>query len=375
MQKKITVGTNSLSYNHIRNFAGLPFTDVTFEKLLDWYRIPAYLSYKVLGKTHYGYVNRFNDFGLNKVDLYHFFNSIGPIKKPWVVTYETSVPRMQPDFRKGYEWLAGPYCKQIIPYSHRAYNAELHHLEKYPEYREAILAKTQIIPPSQKILLNDFSEKKFDQEHIIFTFTGTTFFGKGGWEILQVFEKAKEQGWPIKLNLISKLHIDGYRDGYISPEIVEKAKNIIATNPLITHYFSLPNPQVLEVLKNSHVALLPSFGETYGYSVLEGMSMGCIPVTTNLSPFPEFVNEEWGYLIPINRLNINGVESAFTNFEEYKENAEILLKGLLSFVENLLNNRSVLQQKAHKAFQRIETHHSPLQRVMQLRKIYEDAIL
>ena len=37
----------------------------------------------------------FQDYGINKVDILHFFNTVSFGKTPWIVTYETLVPRHQ----------------------------------------------------------------------------------------------------------------------------------------------------------------------------------------------------------------------------------------------------------------------------------------
>lgn len=371
----ITIGTNSFGYPQQRNFVGLPFDDIVFKKSIDFYKILSYLNYKLLGKVVPKYINNFDDKGLNKVDMYHFFNTITPVKKPWVVTFETSLPRMDPDYRKGYDYMAGKYCKRLIPFSQRAYDAQLYHLNRYPEYKEVILNKMSVIQPAQKVLLTDFSEKNFNTENVVFTFTGSAFYGKGGLEVLKAFNVAKEKGWPVKLNIISKMEKQGYMDEFITPEMMEQSMKIIGSNPLITHYSFLPNKKVLEILRESHVVLLPSYGETYGYSLLEGMAMGCMPITTDLSPFPEFVNEEWGGIITIDKYMHGPIQRSYNDIESYKRNSDKIVNGLLSIMEEVLNNRNILREKAQKSLVRIQQNHNPYEKAAQLKSIYLESLL
>ena len=374
----ITIGTTSFGYNHWRNFAGLPFENVKFKKIHDIHKIPAYFNYKIRKKISYCHINRFNDLGLNKVDLYHFFNTITPIKRPWVVTYETSLPRQEPDFLNGYEWLSSQYCKSIIAFSNRAYNIQLNYLDKYPEYKETITSKMIVLPPAQSVLIEDIFLNKFNSNELTFTFTGRSFYRKGGWEILQAFEIAKELRLPVKLNLISNLERNDYRDEFITDEMILISNNIIKKNPLITHYFSLPNSQVLDILKKSHVTLLPSWGETYGYSLLEGMAMGCIPISTDLKPFPEFVKEEFGYLINIDKIfldyPVSNLESPYINFDMYKCNSEKIIKTLINIMLEMVNNRDELKTKAFKAIEHIKVNHNPLNNIKILNNIYNNAL-
>jgi len=370
----ITVGTNSLGYNHIRNFAGLPFADVKFKKVMDLYKIPAHFHYKLHNRIVPKYINRFNDLGLNKVDVYHFFNSLTPVKRPWVVTFETTIPRLDPEFREGYKWMAGKYCKAIIGYTQRAINAELFNLEKFPEYRESIKSKMILLYPPQKPILTDIDHKRFDQD-IVFTITGSVFFLKGGWELLQVFERLKDEKTPVRLNVVSRLEVHGYKDTHATPEIVEKAKKILANNPLITHYNGLPNPKVIELLKETHIGILPSYGETFGYSLLEAMACGCAVVSTSVSPFPEFIKEPWGWLVEIPVKHKNGLEFTETdNREVHDRLSEKLIEGLYKTIKIIVEDRKELERKSINALNRIKDFHNPLDRVDVLRNIYQNAI-
>lgn len=83
------------------------------------------------------------------------------------------------------------------------------------------------------------------------------------------------------------MEIEGYRDRNISKTIARETLEMIKKKSLIDYYDHLPNNEVLKLLKAGHVGILPSFGETYGYSLLEAMASGCAVVSTFLSPFNE----------------------------------------------------------------------------------------
>ena len=84
-----------------------------------------------------------------------------------------------------------------------------------------------------------------------------------------MFDNLLSKNYPVRLKIVSSLT---YGDD-VSKTTVEdfkSAKEIIAKYPNnIEHYEWLPNHEVLKLLASSHVSLLPTFADSYGYSVLE----------------------------------------------------------------------------------------------------------
>lgn len=366
---KIKVGTNQLGYNQKRNFVDLPFKNVSFKKVFDINKIVTYPKYKILGKVDYKLINRFNDFGLNDVQLYHFFNTLTPVKKPWIVTFETTLPRLDPDFRRGYDWMSGSHCKKIIAYSRRAYSGQLELLNMYPSYQSEIANKMTMLLPSQKMMIENLRDKNFDDK-ITCTFVGGAFYRKGGWELLQAFERLKEFHSEIRLNIISSLGIEGYKDDHITKQMKEETLKMLTDNPAINYYPSLPNKQVLEILKRSHVGILPSWGETFGYSILEAMACGCAVIVPDVSPFPEFVDSECGWLIGVNKTFRGGIEDS----EISTENSMKMIDGLACALHGTLNDRESLYSKCNHALNRIFTNHNPYRAASFLEDLYEEVV-
>jgi glycosyltransferase involved in cell wall biosynthesis len=88
--------------------------------------------------------------------------------------------------------------------------------------------------------------------------------------------------YEIELTIVSSLNIDNYATKK-EPSDVQRVKNFIQKNSDWINYFpQLPNHEVLELMKKSHVGLLPTYADTYGYSVLEFQAAGCPVITTNV---------------------------------------------------------------------------------------------
>ncbi len=371
----IRVGTNQLLYNEVRNFAGLPFQNVCFRKVLDLYKVPAYLQYKLFNKVNYKLIFRFNDLGLHrKIDLFHFFNGITPVKKPWVVTFETKVPRPDVNFLQGYAWLAGKYCKKIIAYSERAYNAELQLLKQHPCYCDDMLPKMTVLRPSQPLIANGLEHKDYSG-FIHFLFAGHAFYRKGGYELVKAFAQCYHKGLPVRLTMVSKLEVEGYCDRNISPDIEAETHRLIAGNPSVTWYRQLSNKQVLQLLLEAHVGILPSFGETYGYFLLEAMACGCAVVATAVSPLTEIVSDQCGYLlnVPTAMKDVEYID--IDNPARYKEISARLTERIFQSIEAICNDTKLLQAKSLLALQHIREKYSPFDRAAALEKIYHEALV
>jgi hypothetical protein len=124
-QSLVVIGVNSTGYNERRNFLDLPVACTRFKRVRDINWIPRGLTYRLLGRSPNRLTNTFNDFGINAVSGYHFFNAITPARKPWCVTFESTLPRLDPEWKNGYRWLAAESCKRIIAISERARHLQI----------------------------------------------------------------------------------------------------------------------------------------------------------------------------------------------------------------------------------------------------------
>lgn len=361
----LVVGTNSFEYPQKRNFVGLPFEAVAFKKVYDFHKILLHTQYKITGKISQKHLNRFNDLGLNKVAVYHFFNTITPTKKPWIVTAENAIPRGEPNFEEGYKWLAGKYCKAILMLTQYALDQQLEHLNRFPQYKTAITNKMSVLQPAQKVITTENNQVG---KELIVTFTGGHFYRKGGLELLKAFVRLSKEGLPLKLNIISALEArNGWLDDFVKPEMEAEVREIIRTCSVITHYPRVPNEKVLEILSQSDIGILPSFGETYGYSILEAMGCGCAVITPNLRPYDEFVKEDWGWKLNVPTKDTRTVDLSHPDY------SEILTNEIYEKIKYACAHRDELISKKIHAVKAIAKYHSPKDRAIFIENLYKNA--
>ena len=332
---------------------------------------------------------RFHDYGLNPVDCIHLFNAINYSRKPWVLTFETLVPRFRTvltqresnpskvtgdkHVRDALIAMARPNCLALLPISDSAAQIQKKFLALFPEYESSLLEKMRVLHPPQKLLTSDPDHLEYPCESspaIKFMMVGHHFFRKGGREILDVFAQIREElGADIRLCIVSKISDDGYATD-IGGEDYQQVRDFISSNSeWIEHYPSLQPEDVLRKMRACDVGLLPSYAETYGYSVLEFQSVGRPVITTNVRAFPEINNDDCGWIIPVSKKEIGG-EAYFKTPAEKAELSSAIRDGLYAALKDIVEHPQLIPIKGVRAWARIRDEHDPDTAGEFLREIY-----
>ena len=375
--EKLRVGCVHKGYPQIRNITGLPFDNIQSVNVVDIFKIYTHFFYKVFGKNDPISLNLFCDFGVSKVDLLHFFNGISLSNKPWLTTFETTLPRFGSASKFWYTWgikrLAHDSCKKIMALSNAALEIQKNNLNKnYPQYYQSIIDKTIVLYPPQEMIENHKLPINEDSD-IHFAIIGADFFRKGGLEILKVFNRLEQGGvhnW--KLNIVSSLQYGDYASKATVNERDEALK-LINSNEKIQHYSSLPNDKVIELLQATDVALLPTYADTFGYSVLEAQATGCPVISTDIRALPEINNNQCGWLINVQKdSDGNAVLASKNDRESFSQQIESRLFQILS--SEIFSHPQMIREKGQAAVARIKKNHSPLEIAHQLERIYQKAV-
>ena len=336
--------------------------------------------------------NQFEDFDLNKVDVLHFSNGISNGKTPWVSHFETILPRFSELLNqakdnhwqnlepgrltlKGLDALRGPSCKQIIAWSENAAGFQRKFLSEISsEISEPILAKMRVIHPPQEMLTDHVTPREYDQQHPIRSaLVGAGFFRKGGRELFRAFEKlAGDEGLPVRLVVVSSLRMEPYA-AHETEEDLARAREVIAEKPQWLEYYNeLPNLEVLDLLKNADVGLLPTWADTYGLSVLEAQAAGCPVITTDVRALPEINNNRVGWLIRVPKDALG--EAVYTTAEDREVLSQVIEAGLENIIRSIAADPSMIAVKGQAALERIRAEHDPQAYADKLRQIYHNAL-
>lgn len=336
--------------------------------------------------------NQFEDFDLNKVDILHFSNGISYGKTPWVSHFETILPRfehllkrknplflqnkkMETMTKRGLEALAGSACLGIIAMSENAAKHQRNYLsELSSEISDAINKKIHVLHPPQESLVDSVEQKKYSHTNPIrFILVGAGFFRKGGREILNSFERLiKVENLPIKLVLVSRLHQDYYAAHETEVDTLWAKEKIKSNQDWIEYYEVIPNQQVLELLLTCDVGLLPTYADTFGFSVLEAQSAGCPVISTDVRALPEINNTDVGWLINVPKNELG--EAYYQTPEERQILSERIQSGLEHIIRGIAQDPSIIAKKGQAALEKIKSQHDPVRYGESLRAIYEKAL-
>ena len=376
------------------------YKDIRFYNWCLWKN--AYLwGLKIIGKLNMSpeemVAKLFYDFKTaypTRCDIFHFFNCICLDKyNKWVVSVESGVPwpisvtrcvesenaDFSPIMHSKYverrlRALASPNCLGLLALSHCTENIQKELISQFPRYEEVICKKLITLLPPQKLIVHDLSEKQLlwnSDEEFTFIYVGSDFYRKGGRETIEVLSDLHCK-YNFRLILISSMAIDEQR--YLRTEHdPEDIKRLIEQNRgWIEYHDRLPNTEVLKKMKKAHVCLLPTWMDTFAYSVLEAQACGTPVISTSLRALTEINDESVGWLIkvPVNRLN----NPLHLTKEQQDVFSEQLLLGLRDKVEYVLNHRDEVEIKAEKCIHKIKIKHSPDEYENKLRMVYNGEI-
>lgn len=322
----------------------------------------------------------------------HFFNSVSSTDIPWISTYETCIPRVShmsflydeeypihekeiQRIEKYVKLLAGDSCRKIIAMSKINEQMQRDFLSFFPEYAAVIQDKmVQLYPPQSKIVERDFVENKRSNHPVKFIFVGKFFNLKGGNEIVEVFDKIyQETDYEFELLLVSLEDMNNHAFGSFKDEeaYFVETKEKIAACPFIQLVSYMENKELLERLKEFDVGLLPTWADTFGYSVLEMQAVGCPVITTNVRALEEINNNEVGWILehPVTKYKEVHVASQ----EQKNILRENIQSQLESVVRNILANPQQIKEKSLKAYDQVSSQHSVERYQEKLSELYRES--
>lgn len=318
-----------------------------------------------------------------KIDVLHLYNDINYSSQKWVASFETLVPRFaetkndhqktEPSHKRnkktenGLKQISKKNCLGIISISEASAQIQLELLKNYPEYENQVKAKLSVIHPAQELIPRNLKEFYRTVEKPVFIFVGTQFHLKGGMEMYEVLKKLKENH-DFKLVIVSAFKTDHYVTK-VTEEEAKKTCETLKQEDWIDIYENIQNEKVLELIKSSHVGLLPTWSDTYGFSVLEMQAAGVPVITTDIRALPEINNNDCGWLV---QLPQNRLKQALYFTEEQKNALRETLKTQLEAVlTDILQDKNQILAKAEKSVERILKYHGPAEVEKKLREVYQ----
>ncbi len=320
------------------------------------------------------------------VDVFHVFNEVAITDRKWVATFETELPRIlppksgnkdenRPKLQRLSSALTANNCLALIALSGAAYNMEMKLFRDSPALSQAIRDKMVVMHPPQK-LYTPVRQSREKAAPVHFVFIGKDFYRKGGGEIVRAFDELlaenRIQASQVKVTLIGDLTKTGnyalgqYQD---APSFASETEAMIARGgDLFEQLAFLPNEQVMALLQKADVGLLPTWAETYGFSVLEMQACGCPVITTNVRALPEINPTEAGWQVN-HELN-EDCDYSVTSAQERDRLRRKTIDRLKTIVADIVASPEQITQKANAAIARIRDEHDMAAYQTKLRALY-----
>jgi glycosyltransferase involved in cell wall biosynthesis len=316
-------------------------------------------------------------------DLAHFINQIPlRMRKPWLITFESALPRMFPpnETLRRYlrDQLCQPQCLAIVAMSAWAM-ATVERLNAGWSGLADALGKSLILAPALAPQATSPRVLKSGQAvHVIFV--GNNFSRKGGIVALRLARMALAKGLPLHMHLVStKMICSGSHTDHPDPARYTEDLKALAL-PNVTFHGAKNNLQVQELMKQCHLSFLATLHDTFGFSVLEGFAHGLPAITSDVCALPEFVfgassPQANGYLLrlPKDRRGcwLHEADAGSDSYWEMLDHAfQSMAHQAFLFLDALVHDRGRFEELSHNAIASIEQRHNRTRLARSLNAIY-----
>lgn len=306
------------------------------------------------------------------VQLYHLVNSLSFSPAPWVVSFEHFLPRWDATSRFGIGLMTRTQCRRLHAISEFAREIQMKVDVQSSEFSDVLDRKITVLHPPQIPLVPEYAAKPLPRDGMVFTFVGRDFFRKGGAEVLRAASRLLREGHTFTLNIVSSLDIADYATKSTEMDRRDAVALMKNHHAAIVHHGEMKNADVLQLLRRSHAALLPTYDDTYGFSVLEAQAAGTPVITTNVCALSEINNDDIGW-----RLNLtldNRKEVAHLHDGGLASISASIEKGVYGAMYAALTNRDSLRTKGERALRRIKAEHDPDNYVARMHQMYAEAL-
>lgn len=368
------VWLSRIGYPERRNILDLPFRHHCCVRRPGPLRLPAAAYFRLRGKGSDLLSQTYFCRQRSGKVVVHLFNGVCFGGAPWVSTFETSLPRWQGSpgwvMRLGYERIADARCLGIIAISNCTAGIFRHRIgSEVPDLAPVLANKLEVIHPPQPVIEGRHHRTDPRRGPLLLAMVGRLFFTKGGRSVLAALKRlylAGRRDW--RLHIVSKLEVGDEESGSTEIDRERARRDIAFMEPLITLTPSMTQVEVLELFQRSHVALLPSLADTYGYVVLEAQSTGCPVITTNIRALPEINDASCGWTIDIPKDPLGF--GLWRSAEERTSLEEGLTDRLAATIEEILDSRATIEPRSDAATSRIRRAHDPSDVAARLEDVY-----
>ncbi|WP_302564390.1 glycosyltransferase [Acinetobacter baumannii] len=321
----------------------------------------------------------FKPISVKNVDVIHSFNDICLTNNKWVVTFETMLPRfldilsnhknLNPEYiyndeiNKYLEVVARDNCLGVIALSKSPKKIQSDILKAYPKVRDKIEKKMFVLYPPQKIYTTQHEIEEKVLKPLKLIFVGNDFYLKGGAECILAINELLEEGIISEneimltvVGILNRTHNYSFGIYQDDSDFSKNINTIIMNRKNIKIYSNVDNNKVIEMIREHHIGLLPTWADTFGYSVLEFQACGCPVISTDVRALSEINNNDIGWLINVDK-NKYG-EIVVDSYSKKDLCRRTIIDQLKKHILSAYENPNVVINKGVESLNRIKKEHS-----------------
>jgi len=240
---------------------------------------------------------------------------------------------------------------------------------------EQVSKKTIVMHPTVPLRCQE--RRRFKRGDILeLVFVGRNFAGKGGLASLRAARKLKTLGVPVRFHIVSSMQ---FGPG-VFPDAPIRAPyeaELVCPPDNVVFYGEMPNADVLSLMKHSHFTLLPTLHDTFGFSVIEGYSVGTPAITSNVCALPEFVTEgKTGMVLslPLDERRRVPIVACWPHYgwDEVDPLYDCLSKQLVESILRVIESPSIVETMSDGAIRQVEGQRA--RATTFLDRLYQDAV-
>lgn len=259
------------------------------------YQKVPYVPWKIL-KRRPAWENTYLFLPFPRADLFHLWNGVCMNNVPWISSFEAHMPRyflpaQDRLYRYALDRLHAPACLRLLALSDFARNFFL--IQNHAYLDMTVARKTQVFYGSVEVKEKHLAlrqRRQLNPAKLTMCFVGHDFFQKGGVSSVRAYQALKKLIPGTRLIVVSRLIAN---DFVTSATDADRASmiNLLTSDPGIEWHEQLPHEELLALMANCDLGLLPTLDDTFGWSVVEFMSVGVPVITSNVCAMPEIVEQ------------------------------------------------------------------------------------
>ncbi|WP_367397721.1 glycosyltransferase [Curtobacterium aetherium] len=223
---------------------------------------------------------------------------------PWGVSFESRLPRVADgasSARKLRLRLATDescvFINAVSEYARDRFTRELE-----GPIRAILESRTRVVYPAVRATGQECPKPLTGAGSLNLIFVGNAFFRKGGEALLQLMEQLGDE-LDLRLTVVSTLTYPDYATPWVEKDYRDDVASRLSGHPRIEWIAGTSHSSVMRKMRTSHMTVLPSLADTFGYSLAEGAVSGAMVVGSNVQALPEIIGARGRTIdIPLNAM-------------------------------------------------------------------------